>query len=413
MEPSSSNCSSVWMRKFFASAWQAFIALLITLLLLVAVYLGIHCARKQPEVPWSKAVRVSKDGRFQPRFQQAILERFFSEQELIRGKNIIDQRCNEAKDEALTKRRRLFGEVQAFCRQYFSKSPRENLPAYIGQGSTSEKNSEASRMLANLKTLSYGLTQPGGTLGLFEKDAPEWKDEDVLILQISNIVSVLKKGLLDAGAEKREKGNVLLEKLQNQDDHEKRIRDEIEDEIKALEPPLSFIWLYHEGAGWIFEVVFWTWFGVIANSIITVIVKCKNKAYDPDLFSLVIPKFFLAPLLSVIFVSLWAAGVTKEKVTFLNLPWFMALCFFLGFMTETLYTRLRMFAVAFLGGVTELSGKLPGGPGRDYHQWRHILVDVRDLVKPRTLDELKEALEKQAQAEMEHTIVEEKAKESE
>jgi len=223
---------------------------------------------------------------------------------------------------------------------------------------------------------------------------------------------MLQTRLLDAGAETREKGNVLVEKLQRQDEHEKRVRAEIKAEIKALEPVLSFIWLYHEGAGWIFEVVFWTWFGVLANSIITIIIVCKEDTYDPYLFSLVIPKFFLAPLLSVVFVSLWAAGVTNEKVTFLNLPWFMGLCFFLGFMTESLYVRLRKFADAFLGGVTEPSGKLPGGPGRDYHQWRHVLADVKDIVKPATLAQLKETLETQAQAEMEHAIVEGKERES-
>ena len=175
MEEQSSESSAVWVQRVFASAWLAFGALFLAMLLLVGVYLGVQYARCKPAVPWDSAVKVSDDGRFQPRFQQAILERFFSEEELIRGRNMINQRCDEARKEAVTKRRRLFGEVRTFEQQRFSRSWPTDRPAIPRRfdNSGAEADAGAFRMSANLKALSRGLTQRGGSLGLFEKDAAE------------------------------------------------------------------------------------------------------------------------------------------------------------------------------------------------------------------------------------------------
>ena len=190
-----------------------------------------------------------------------------------------------------------------------------------------------------------------------------------------------------------------------QDADEIALRAEIVQEIRALEPPLNFLWLYHEGSGWVFEVVIWTLLGVLANAVISIILACKEGSYQACLFAYVVPKFFLAPLISVVFVAVWAAGITQSNVTSINLPWFMAFSFFLGFTTENLYARVRKFADALLGGATEPSGATPGGPGRDYHTWRNLRVDPKEMLKPATLPQLKEALTKAAQGEMEHTVV--------
>ena len=73
------HCSEGWIEAAFGSAWRAFALLFLVMALILGAYLGIHLARPKPEVPWGTAVRLPDDGRFQPRFQVAVLERFFTE----------------------------------------------------------------------------------------------------------------------------------------------------------------------------------------------------------------------------------------------------------------------------------------------------------------------------------------------
>ncbi len=395
-------CSEGWVEAAFGSAWRAFALLFVVMALILGAYLGIHLARPKPEVPWGTAVRLPDDGRFQPRFQVAVLERFFSEKELIRLKDIIGKRCEEARSETLASRRPLLTEIQNFRISHWHGGNLPERPSIRGRsGFNNAEDVSAPRVGIN--------PGPGSGLGsgavLPLSRAAEWNDAEVLSQSLTNVIESFRIELVNVSAETRERGSVLLNRLLKQDADEITLRAEIEREIRALEPPLNFLWLYHEGSGWVFEVVVWTLLGVLANAVISIILACKDGQYQPSLFAYVIPKFFLAPLISVVFVALWAAGITQSNVTSLNLPWFMAFSFFLGFTTENLYARVRKFADALLGGATEPSGATPGGPGRDYHMWRHPRVDPKDVLTSATLPQLREALTLVAQGEMEHAMV--------
>lgn len=390
------------MEAAFGSAWRAFALLFVVMALILGAYLGVHLARPKPEIPWSNAVRLSDDGRFEPRFQVAVLERFFSEKELVRLKEIIGERCAQARKDTLGSRRALLTEVQQFVDNRLNPggNPERSSPRR-GLGTADARNRE------------IPATTPSGSgnaVLVASRSMGEWKDADVLAQHLTNVMDSLRTELVGVSAATREMGTLLVAKLARQDAGEAVLRAEIAQEIRALEPPLSFLWLYHEGAGWIFEVVIWTLLGVLANTVISVILACKDGQYQPCVFAFAVPKFFLAPLISVVFVALWAAGITQSNVTSLSLPWFMAFSFFLGFTTENLYARIRKCADALLGGATEASGEAPGGPGRNYHVWRHPRVEPGEVLKPTTLTQLEESLKKVAQGEMEHAMVTRSAK---
>lgn len=103
---------------------------------------------------------------------------------------------------------------------------------------------------------------------------------------------------------------------------------------QSLKPQLNFTWLYHPGFGWIFELVFWCWFGLISCHVICLIKNVKNKDYDANIFALVFPRILLAPIMAIVIVALLASGYTEYNQNLNNFPYFLVLAFILGFNTE-------------------------------------------------------------------------------
>ena len=107
--------------------------------------------------------------------------------------------------------------------------------------------------------------------------------------------------------------------------------------LQNYTPQVSFSWLFHENAsGWLIELVFWTWAGLLVNSVILLNTALREDDYDSNRFFLFIPRFFIAPLLSIVVVAMIAAGFTDAGLDLTNLPSFLLLSFLLGFNVENL-----------------------------------------------------------------------------
>jgi hypothetical protein len=117
--------------------------------------------------------------------------------------------------------------------------------------------------------------------------------------------------------------------------------DEFYKVLNRLKPNISFDWLYHEGAGWVLELIVWSIYGVLASAIAGLITAHRLGIYDGRLFLLFIPRLFLAPLLSVVITAFIASGESGYQVNLQNLPAFLVFAFVMGFNSESLTRTIR------------------------------------------------------------------------
>jgi len=58
------------------------------------------------------------------------------------------------------------------------------------------------------------------------------------------------------------------------------------------------------------ELVAWTIIGVLMNVSVTLSRTVQTRNYDPELFLLTFPRLFTAPIMAIVVVALFAAGLT-------------------------------------------------------------------------------------------------------
>jgi hypothetical protein len=190
------------------------------------------------------------------------------------------------------------------------------------------------------------------------------------------------------------------------DEIERRYRDELKQEAQALQPVLSFCWLYTDCGWWIVEVMFWSFAGVLANTIIALILACRAHRYSAEEYTLVLPKVFLAPTLAVVFVALWTTGFTESQINYLNLPYFLVFSFLLGFATESLYTKLRDLVSLVVTPSATLSEERLQEAAKDVpYPWIHNLEQAGATPAPKNLQELEAKAIAVAKAQAERATV--------
>jgi hypothetical protein len=276
-------------------------------------------------------------------------------------------------------------------RSYFSEADLQDMRA--GAGALAERFREKSKAWrnTNLSSLRDFLNRTyenhpfrvAGDKTLFEIDLEalrKWLESD----QLQTVRE--KRGTLES----------WMKSLDERIGREAGQREQMQALIGAYEPPLYFDWLWHEGAGWVFEVTMWSLIGVIANTLIGLITAKKDETYRINHFLLTIPKFVLAPVLSIVVVALWSSGFSESSISILNLPYFLVLSFLLGFGTETLYERIRDLVKAILGPTTKFSEKKAKEAGRANLA---SLLEWRSLPPPANKEELRERLESAITAE--------------
>lgn len=363
-----------------ASVWGAFSLTIFLLVLVLLIYVLVHLFREPPELPWREGAIKVDPVTFEVRLQPHKLVSYFPENKLIELKQDLETRARALRKESLRWR---------------------------------------NNRLVSLREVLDGAFMDPDTHKARHIMAPH-SDYDIEHGRLSDYVVWLDENLSSAAKEKQAALQGFKGELEKKLEREAKDIKDLQVTVQTLEAPLSFRFIWHEGEGWIFEVVIWTLIGLLSNTMIALITTVKKdletegaitgESYSPVRFQLLVPKAVLAPVLSIVVVALWTSGFSKSQIEVLNLPWFLVLSFLLGFGTESLYGKLRDLISTIVGrAATYDTGKaklakrisLPGLT-RQYPD-----VDPDTLPTAHTFDDLQDRLETVAQPEIERILVDE------
>lgn len=372
-----SSCDASGFAQWFTPI-RAFAAIFAILLVVIGTYVLIHLFRSEPDKPWRDGVVIAGDGSFRIELREARLEKFFAHQEIERLGQRLEAKCERLSADFLGKRRALLAGVQWQLREGLGDADVDGLSGILGDDPATTK--DAAYREADLETVIAQIedlrTRPG-----LSSDRARW----------------LASAVRDLGALHA---------------RELAARRALADEVDGLEPQLYFLWAYHEKAGWILEVVVWSLIGCLCNTIIAMITACRSGDFRPVDFAMVFPKILLAPILAVVVVTWWSSGFSESSVSHLNLPYFIILSFALGFLTESIYARLRRIADALLGGAAAVADSrlASGDPGRGAYRYRYRAIDPGAALGPQDLGALSTQLKDYLKGTFERALITEAAK---
>jgi hypothetical protein len=355
------------LRDIFADSGCALRATTWSLVAVVVVYVLAHCFWSEPIYPWAKVVRISEDGFFRCMYRDDILERFFGVNKINEWKQRIDEKSLKVSQQALALRRE--------------------------------------RLMPIIELVRRGLShrQPPGVLA---DKAGTATDADYLSLNLPGARRWLKANRDALHQEKRARADqgdqLLLQQIRWEDEERGQLRAEVD----ALQPYLPFDWLYHEKWHWVVEVFFWCLAGVLANTFIVLIGVSRSGQYEVKEFLLLLPKAALAPILAIVVTAWWASGFSESKVNFLNLPYFLVFSFLLGFVTESLYSKIKELGnLIVTPAATASEAKLNAAAQREKYQFVHPAASLGNIPPAKNLGELKTQLRQVAKSGMERGLV--------
>jgi len=206
-----------------------------------------------------------------------------------------------------------------------------------------------------------------------------------------------------------------IESIQFHIDAEEAEFYEIYQTLPFLRPELSFQWLYHEGMGWIWELVAWTVIGVLINSLLGVqkamqedrlLPDDQKVNYDPGTYMTVFPQILYAPILAIVVIAMFAAGFTESGILVVNLPYFLVLSFALGFGNERVVRIVKRGIKAVLGGMS-FSKKRLAEEAALAARYRAQYSDGRILysTKPKSLKDVRQRASSIAKSSMESVFM--------
>ena len=340
-------------------------------------YIALHIYKPAAPFDPHSGVAISDDGRYDPFFFDGNLERFFSKVGILEFKEKLKFKTDEARKPATARRRKILRPIIKSVSEWLIDN--------------SVVTPLSVRLLNSIES---------------QDDS---SDDDIARYHLSDLARILivcddcgVKFPPERGAAIRE----FAKQIAVLDEQEKLERADLIQEIKSLNTPLSFGWLYTEDALWVIEVTFWSFLGVIANTIIALILACRSDKYAPAEFVLVFPKIFMAPLLAVVVVALWSSGFSESKISYLNLPYFLVFSFLLGFGTEALYEKLRDLTALIVTPAATLSEKKVEEASRNVpYQYQTPDVKAGDLSPAHTLAEVEKNMSTAIKARLERSIV--------
>jgi len=351
----------------FNNPVTAFVTLFGASVVVLGLYVSIHLIHREKPFKAEDAVRIAEDGTFEPTFKEAVLQRFFSRQQIVEMEQRVREKAQSLSQSALEMRRDTLLPVIAVVQSTLGTRGR---PGLLGQDAATVTDAELSRV----------------RLGLLSA----W-----LSTNVSGVVPEQRPAIQQLVAEIS-----LLDNLENE------TRKELRTELQELEPPLSFCWLYTECGWWLIEVLLWSFLGVQANTIIALIGACRESKYSPAEFVLFFPKILLAPLLALVVVAFWSSGLSESKISYLNLPYFLVFSFALGFVTEGIYEKLRELGRLVVTPSTTLSqAKLEEASRRTPYQYRTRNVMPADLPPANSFAELEKNISTVLKARAERAVV--------
>lgn len=336
------------------------------LALFAVAYVVIHLVVPYQLVNFSEAVTISEDARYRCYYRDDILDRFFARNTVNEWKQRMDEKGAALREEALCHRQPLLLALREFIQTSLGEQ------AVLTEGWTTGTNAECHLLSVNLRLVSQWLE----------------KQRDLLHPDRQKILAE------------------FLRQVKAQDQRETALRQRLVAEIAGLQANLSFDWLFIDGWKWIIEVFFWCTFGVLANTFITLIYATREGRYDPKEFLLVVPKGALAPVLALVIISWWATGLSESKINFVNLPYFLVLSFSLGFVTESLYVKIKDLGNLIVGpSATVSAAKLEAAAKRDVYKFVHPAVSLETLPPAPNLETLRQQLRLAAKAAVERGLV--------
>ena len=301
-----------------------------------------------------KETGIAPDGTFAFNFRDDILNRYFARDKINEWKQQQEEKGHRRSLEALGQRR---GPILAAAVLVFSTFDRSLALTFFPKDPNS--------------------STPEGAI----------TDADYLRIILPDSIAWLKRELNGRSPsfippEKRVIVESIISSLEAQDLRETKSRRDLAEQVTGMKPVLSFDWMLIDDARWIFEVIFWCLFGVLAKTLIRLIAVGRlsdndPKAYNPTEFLLFIPKAVLAPLLAVVVVSWWATGYSEAKINFANLPYLLVFFFSLGFMTESIYSKLADLGQLIVGqSVAASEAKMSAASQQAIYQFRSPAVDT-------------------------------------
>lgn len=368
---------------FFRSPTVAFVVIFALAAVAVLPYWLLHLSLPAPRFDAATSVEISDDGRFAATFVDSSLERFFSKGSIAQFKQDLERKLQDLRKVALDRRR-------------------HNLKPILNSINSWLRDRSIIPQVGSVRT------QPTAQLQSFA-EVNDVSDDALTRYRLSDLARTLEV-CDDCGAkfapERIPAVREFAKQIASLDDLEKKERGSVNKEVAGLNPPLSFGWLYVEGAMWIVEVTFWSFAGVVANTVIGLIISCRAARYSPSEFVLVFPKIFLAPLLALVFVALWSTGLTESKISYLNLPYFLVFSFLLGFGTEDLYGKLRELTALILTPSATLSKKKMDDAARSApYQYQTPDVKPNALPAARNFKELQTSMSAVIKARLERAVV--------
>ncbi|MBB6429280.1 hypothetical protein [Algisphaera agarilytica] len=387
------------INRALASSYSAVAMTLAALIAVVVLYVVIHVVKERPEEqPWDDAIQIV--GFFEIRPDDAVLTRFFADKDLREFLDGLRQRAEKDRKTQLASRHYLLRDITGFCQKNYSNTrpvpqvpntritPRHSLPepingpGLIGQAISHARGDGTSAFVI---TDEMAMRSDLGKLAAWLQARPE-----------SDHTSAGQSGL-----DPKSYAQCLLDQIAL----EKELTENLTSQVSMLEPPIDFGWLYHEGAGWAFEVFVWSLIGVMINSVVGAIAAARAGVYKAGEFIRVVPKIVIAPILAFITVAILSSGLVTNGIYSYNLPYFLALSFFLGFASERVAALIRNLANTVLGGIAFEPQKLADAAARREYRMRFDYPPAAASDPPQTFSAFRDMLSNEVKRVAEAEIV--------
>lgn len=381
---SDEETSELWCLKYFRNECNALALCIFLLIFLSLLYLAVeasidrdhriqdcrigdnkqvHCTTKTVK-PWYNVIRFREVGFFKLEIDEAKLERFFAPAEITALKKRLQVEVTAMRKGLFEKRRDLLSELGRFMADRLSQ---ENYLSVLRQ-----------------KDLTVSMVE-NADLGM----VLDWvKLQNTKIAQ-EHIGSYYN----------------FVGRLESQIESERRALGFLNSQVTSLEPPLSFFWLYHPDYGWTFELIFWSWFGLLTNMIVALMAAAKENKYNPRAFVMGFPKFYIAPFLSLTMAAVWMTGFSKSEIYYYNMPYFLLFSFIVGFSSERIPNIIRELSKRVLGGMSWDDQKIKNLNKREAFVFSYQDLKLSDLPAAKTLSQAKAKAETLARAEARQSVI--------
>lgn len=156
---------------------------------------------------------------------------------------------------------------------------------------------------------------------------------------------------------------------------------------------LSFSFVWVDGSYWIWELIFWSWLGVLTKAVSTINAARTSKhtngvsSYSPRLAIQTFPRLFTAPVVALIVTGSIMMGITGFEMSLANSPTLILFYFISGFASERFIDILKTAVRKLLPRIEVKNEKLDS-------LTRYLKPEVSNVENTETVSDLKSELKK-------------------